>query len=302
MNRVTTRLSLLLVTIVWGSGYVVSDILLEHMSAFQLLTGRFGLTFLLLMLVYWKKIKTIKKTTIKRGAILGALLYAAFALQTVGLLFTTPSKNAFLTQMSVVFVPLISYFMLRRQAEIKTQIGIVVSIVGVGFMSLSGFGPVNIGDILSLLCAMFFALQFIFVEKYTKEEDTSSLMITQMGSASILSFIVNLFTDDFYLGGNATANMWLIYLALFGTLISYGIQTIAQRNVSASEASLVLSLESFWGMIFSVWILNEVISQREFIGAGLILLGVVISEMPTLSPKLLAQFVRTKKYATKTEE
>ena len=302
MNRVTTRLSLLLVTIVWGSGYVVSDILLEHMSAFQLLTGRFGLTFLLLMLVYWKKIKTIKKTTIKRGAILGALLYAAFALQTVGLLFTTPSKNAFLTQMSVVFVPLISYFMLRRQAEIKTQIGIVVSIVGVGFMSLSGFGPVNIGDILSLLCAMFFALQFIFVEKYTKEEDTSSLMITQMGAASILSFVVNLFTDDFYLGGNATANMWLIYLALFGTLISYGIQTIAQRNVSASEASLVLSLESFWGMIFSVWILNEVISQREFIGAGLILLGVVISEMPTLSPKLLAQSVRTKKYATKTEE
>src|SRR5699024_12136905 len=103
MKKSTIRLLLLLVTIIWGSGYVVNDVLLESLSAFQLLTARFGLTFIMLLFVFHAKIKTINKVTLKKGLILGALLYAAFAFQTVGLIYTTPSKNAFLTQISVVF-------------------------------------------------------------------------------------------------------------------------------------------------------------------------------------------------------
>lgn len=281
MKKSTMRLLLLSVTIIWGSGYVVNDVLLESLTAFQLLTARFSLTFLMLLVVFHSYLKSIKKSSLVKGAILGALLYAAFAFQTVGLVYTTPSKNAFLTQISVVFVPLLSFLFFKKKADLKTQIGILLSMVGVGFMSLNGFNGVNFGDILSLLCALFFALQVILMGEYVQGEEAVSLMIVQMGTASILGTAVSMAQGNLYLGGQAAVDIRLFYLALFGTLLSFGIQTFAQKKVSASEISLILSLESFWGMAFSVLILKEAISNKEMIGAWLILAGVMFSQLPS---------------------
>src|SRR5699024_6732998 len=231
MKRSTIRLLLLLVTVIWGSGYVVNDIILESLSAFQLLTARFGLTFIMLTLVFHSRLKEIHKTTIVKGVILGILLYAAFAFQTIGLTYTTPSKNAFLTQISVVFVPIISYLFYKQRAQLKTQIGILVSLVGVAFMSLNGFGAINFGDILSLMCAVFFALQVIMMGQYIHDEEPVPLMLVQMGTASLIGLMINLAQGNLYLGGELRVNLWLLYLALFGTLFSYGVQTISQRYV-----------------------------------------------------------------------
>ena len=295
MKKSTIRLLLLLVTIIWGSGYVVNDVLLESLSAFQLLTARFGLTFIMLLFVFHAKIKTINKVTFKKGLILGALLYAAFAFQTVGLIYTTPSKNAFLTQISVVFVPLLSYLFFKEKAELKTQLGIILSLVGVGFMSLNGFGGINLGDVLSLVCALFFALQVILMGEYIKGEEAVSLMIVQMGTAGLLGGVISLMQGNLYLGGNIGVDLRLLFLALFGTLFSYGVQTASQRHVGASEISLILSLESFWGMAFSMVILKEIVSGREMLGAWLILAGVMFSQLPSsiklFKPKRLSDHV-----------
>lgn len=240
MKRSTVRSLLLMVTIIWGSGYVVTDILLQSISAFQLITARFGLTFLMLAFLHRSSLKKIHRNTIKKGLILGGLLFFAFASQTVGLLYTTPSKNAFLTQVGVVLVPVISYFYFKQRVLVKTQIGIFTSLLGVAFMSLNGFGAINFGDFLSLLCALFFALQVIMMEQFIKEEEPMSLMLVQMGTVSILSLSITLFQGNVYLGGNLNVDLRILYLALFGTLFSYGVQTIAQKEINATDRKSVV--------------------------------------------------------------
>lgn len=280
MKRSTVRMLLVAVTIVWGSGYVVNDVLLNSISPFQILTGRFGLAFLVLAILSRSKIKTLHRNTFIKGILLGALLFIAFSFQTVGLSFTTPSKNAFLTQMSVVFVPIISFLFFKQRVLIKTQLGIVVSLVGVACMSLNGFTSINIGDVFSILCALFFALQVIMMGEFVRDENPLSLMFVQMGTATVMSLIVNVIQGNIYYGGNTTVNIGLIYLGVFGTLFGYGVQTAAQKVVSASEISLVLSLESFWGMMLSMVLLKQVVSGQEMLGAWLILAGVLISQVP----------------------
>lgn len=294
MKRSTVRSLLLLVTVIWGSGYVVNDVLLHSLTAYQLLTARFGLTFLMLLFLHRSTLKKIHSRTIKKGFVLGLLLYLAFASQTVGLLYTTPSKNAFLTQISVVFVPLISYLFLKKRVVLKTQIGILISLVGVAFMSLNGFEAINFGDLLSLLCAVFFALQVIIMGEYVKDEEPMSLMLIQMGTASAIGLTINLFQGNIYLGGNPSVDIRLLYLAVFGTLFSYGVQTAAQKAINATEISLVLSLESFWGMMFSMLVLKEAVSGKEMMGALLILTGVVISQVPLSSNVFKTAFTALK--------
>src|SRR5699024_8118908 len=126
---------------------------------------------------------------------------------------------------SVVFVPLLSYLFFKEKAELKTQLGIILSFVGVGFMSLNGFGGINLGDVLSLVCALFFALQVILMGEYIKGEEAVSLMIVQMGTAGLLGGVISLMQGNLYLGGNIGVDLRLLFLALFGTLFSYGVQT-----------------------------------------------------------------------------
>ena len=303
MKRSTVRMLLVAVTIVWGSGYVVNDVLLNSISPFQILTGRFGLAFLVLAILSRSKIKKLHRNTFIKGILLGALLFVAFSFQTVGLSFTTPSKNAFLTQMSVVFVPVISYLCFKQRILIKTQLGIFVSLVGVACMSLNGFTSINIGDVFSILCALFFALQVIMMGEFVRDEDPLSLMFVQMGTATMMSLIVNVVQGNVYYGGNTTVNIGLVYLGVFGTLFGYGVQTAAQKVVSASEISLVLSLESFWGMMLSIVLLKQVVSGQEILGAWLILTGVLISQMP-LHPRTwkMAYKNRKMKIASQTKK
>ena len=115
---------LLITAIVWGSGFVVTAIALEYLTAYQVMAGRFILAAMILSLLFGKKFKTFTKSVIWKGAILGTILYIGFALQTVGLEYTTPSKNAFLTAVNVVIVPLIAYLVYKRKVDRYETIGV----------------------------------------------------------------------------------------------------------------------------------------------------------------------------------
>lgn len=107
MFKYIGEILLVLTAIIWGSGFVASTVALEHYTPYQILAGRFLVGAVILSLIFFKKLNKLKKSTLIKGALLGVFLYIAFALQTVGLQFTTPSKNAFLTAVNVVIVPFI---------------------------------------------------------------------------------------------------------------------------------------------------------------------------------------------------
>ena len=136
MRKYVGEIGLTITAIIWGSGFVASAVALEYYTPYQLMAGRFLIGAIILCLIFNKKLGQIKRKTLIKGAILGCILYAAFALQTVGLQFTTPSKNAFLTAINVVIVPFIGFLIYKRKIDIFELGGAVLAIIGVAVLSL----------------------------------------------------------------------------------------------------------------------------------------------------------------------
>ena len=270
---------LLITAIVWGSGFVVTAIALEYLSAYQVMAGRFILAAIILSLLFGKKFKTFTKSVIWKGAILGTILYIGFALQTVGLEYTTPSKNAFLTAVNVVIVPLIAYLVYKRKVDRYETIGSIITLIGIGFLSLQGSMTISIGDALSLACAVAFAFDIFYTNHFVKKEDALSLTIVQFITASFIAVIAVLIQGDIPTTFEKEALYSIIYLAVFSTTIAYVFQNIAFQYTTATKGAIILSLESFFGMLLSVLFLHEVLTGRMVIGAALIMIAILITEL-----------------------
>ena len=270
---------LLITAIVWGSGFVVTAIALEYLTAYQVMAGRFILAAMILSLLFGKKFKTFTKSVIWKGAILGTILYIGFALQTVGLEYTTPSKNAFLTAVNVVIVPLIAYLVYKRKVDRYETIGSIITLIGIGFLSLQGSMTISIGDALSLACAVAFAFDIFYTNHFVKKEDALSLTIVQFITASFIAVIAVFIQGDIPTTFEKEALYSIIYLAVFSTTIAYVCQNIAFQYTTATKGAIILSLESFFGMLLSVLFLHEVLTGRMIIGAALIMIAILITEL-----------------------
>jgi drug/metabolite transporter (DMT)-like permease len=270
---------LLITAIVWGSGFVVTAIALDYLTAYQVMAGRFILAAIILSLLFRKKFKTFTKSVVWKGAILGTILYIGFALQTVGLEFTTPSKNAFLTAVNVVIVPLIAYLVYKRKVDRYETIGSIITIIGIGFLSLQGSMTISIGDALSLACAVAFAFDIFYTNHFVKKEDPISLTIVQFIIAAFIAVIAVFIQGDIPTTFEKEALYSIIYLAVFSTTVAYVCQNIAFQSTTAAKGAIILSLESFFGMLLSVLFLNEVLTGRMIAGAALILVAILITEL-----------------------
>lgn len=284
LRKYIGEIALIVTAIIWGSGFVASAVALDHYTPYQILAGRFLIGVILLSIVFHKKIRTIGRRTVLKGVILGSILYIAFALQTVGLQFTTPSKNAFLTAVNVVIVPFISFVIYKRKLDVFELIGAVIAMIGIALLSLQFNGEVNFGDVLTLLCAFAFAFHIFYTARFVTNEDAASLTLIQMATAATIGFTVTLFKGEMSFALEASALMPLVYLGIFSTTIAYLLQTIAQKYVTETKAAIILSTEALWGTLFSVIILSELLTMRMGVGAVLILVAIIIAET---KPKLL---------------
>lgn len=270
---------LILVTIIWGGGFVASDIALESMKPFQIMTVRFFLATVLMGLMSIQSLKNMSKKEMTAGILMGVSLFAAFSLQIIGLQYTTPSKNAFLTALNVVIVPFIAFLILKKKVGIKGILGAIMSVVGVALLSLNGDFSLGLGDALTLLCAVGFAFQIFLTSEFVKKYRATALNFIQMTTAFALSFVsLFLFQElDF----EVTTRGWgsVIYLGVVSTTICYLLQTACQKYVDETKAAIILSMESVFGTLFSILILHEIITPRMVIGCVIILAAVIISNL-----------------------
>lgn len=277
---------LMVTAVVWGSGFVVTDIGLDYFNAHQLMAGRFLLAAILLLIIFSYKLKQINKRIIIKGAILGAILYTGFVLQTVGLEHTTASKNAFLTAVNVLIVPLIAFAVYKRKIDRFEIIGAFTALIGIGLLSLQSSFTMNIGDILTLLCAVAFAFDIFYTNKFVQNDDAILITIVQFVSAATISVIVVLVRGDIPTSVESGGVYAIVYLAIFSTIVAYLFQNIAFKHTTATQGAIILSMESLFGMIFSVIFLHEVLTGRMIVGAALILLAIIFTELkPTFGKK-----------------
>lgn len=278
MRKYVGEIGLIITAIIWGSGFVASAIAIEFYTPYQTMFVRFFVGALILSLVFFKKLKRIDKKVFIHGIILGSLLYLAFVLQTVGLQFTTPSKNAFLTAVNVVIVPLISFFIYKKQLDRFEVIGSVLAMIGVGIISLQLTSAINIGDLLSLLCAFAFAFHIFYTAQFVKTGDAILLTLIQMLTASVIGFIFIFVQGEILMPLETRSLYAMLYLGLFSTAIAFLLQTAAQKFVTETKAGIILSTEALWGTLFSIIIIGEIITLKMAIGSAVILCAILISE------------------------
>jgi len=278
MRKNKGEILIFITAIIWGSGYAVMDIGLEHLTVFQVMAGRFILATILLSLIFYKKLKLISKSVLWKGTVLGAILFISFTIQTVGLIYTTPSKNAFLTAVNVIIVPVIAYLIYKRKIDRFEIFAAVLAIVGIGLLSLQGTMNMNIGDLLTLLSAVGFAFDIFYTNMFVKKEDALSLTIVQLFTATVFSIMAVLVLGEVPTKVSTEGIYTILYLGVFCTTIAYVCQNIGMQYANPTKSALILSTEALFGTAFSIMILHEVLTSRMVIGAILILLAIFIAE------------------------
>lgn len=278
MKKTTADLSLALVAMIWGTGFVAAQMALDaNLYPFQIMAYRFFISSLLMVIIFWKEFKGIRFPQVKAGAIIGFFLYVAFAFQTIGLQYTTPSKNAFLTATNVVIVPFLYWIILKKAPDKYSMIGALLTIVGISFLTLEGSFSIKAGDSLTLICALGFAMHIISIGYYSNKYSPIQLTIIQMIMAFILSAISFIFTKDTS-PLTTKGSLAIIYLGVVSTTIAFLLQNIAQKYTSATKTAIILSTEAVFGTLASIIILGEKLNSKMIIGCGIIFLAILITE------------------------
>lgn len=279
MKKYLAIAGLIVVTVIWGGGFVASDMALESLRPFQIMAIRFLLATLLMGAASIRELKGIDFKEIRAGVLMGCALFVGFAFQIVGLQYTTPSKNAFLTALNVVMVPFIAFVILRKKISIKSIAGAVMAILGVGLLSLEKDLSLGVGDALTLVCAVGFAFQIFFTSEFVKKYRAVVLNFIQMLTAVVLSVVsLFLFGETKF---QVTSKGWLsvLYLGVISTALCYLLQTASQKYVDETKAAIILSMESVFGTMFSILILHEQVTLRMVCGCIIILAAVLVSNL-----------------------
>ncbi|WP_312426037.1 DMT family transporter [Lacrimispora sp.] len=280
-KEVISSFGFVFITIIWGSSFVVMKNSVSQISPIYLMAVRFSIGGLALAVIFFSRLKNINKSIVWPGIVCGFWLSISYIIQTYGLKYTTASNNAFITTLYVIIVPFMNFLFYRVKIHRKSLVAAVLAVVGIGFLSLnSGISHVNIGDVLTLICSFCYGIQILFIDTYTKKHDPINLTMIQLPCAAIICWVL-----AFILEGKLSLNVFssdlvgsLFYLGIFASAVCFSIQNIGQKYVPAATASILLSLESVFGVIFAIALLGEPLTLRILIGFILIFIAVLLSE------------------------
>ncbi len=282
MNKknVLAQIGMVLTTMIWGVTFVMVKNALNDAPPFMFATLRFGLAFFISIIYINRKILVLNKQEIIGGIVCGFLLFSGYACQNFGLILTTPSKSAFITSVSVIFVPIL--LVLFRWQKIDFKIWGVVCFTTIGlYVLLNPIGAgINLGDIITFGCALSFALHVIFQDVYlNKKVDIVRFFITQVFFVSLFSLICSFMFENTEIIISQRLIVAILVTGVLATLVAIIIMIWAQTILTATETAILLSLEPVFAALFSVFFAGEILGIYGWIGGMIIVLSVMGSGM-----------------------
>jgi len=275
------RLALFATTILWGTAFVVQKNILDAVEPLWLLSLRFCGSALITLPFTLKLLRQADKKCVAGGVLMGVFLFLAYSIQTYGLKYTTPAKNAFLTTAYCVLVPFIHWAASRRRPDRCNIAAALLSVVGVGLVSLSGDLSVGRGDMLTLIGAFFYALQIIAADRALDFGEVLPLLLIQNSVCGALSLVGAALTEPAPAFASLGQDAWLslAYLIVLCTAATAFLQIYGQQRTPPSQAALIMALESVVGTVTSLlFYADEVMTLRIGCGFALLFIAVVISE------------------------
>lgn len=277
--------ALVLLTVFWGLTFVVVKDALAFADPFTFLTLRFIVGAAVLAVI--ARGRMFAPGIIPKGLLLAVVLFLCFALQTVGLTDTTPSRAAFLTGLNVLFVPLLSMVLLRRMPRWGTSVGVVLAAVGLYWLTrptpndaLSG-GGLRLGDWLSIGCAVAYAVHILLTERFASKDNALGLVAVQLVGVAVMSALCLPFVER-RLEWSQPLVVAVLACGVLASAVAILVQTWGQARTSAVRAALIFALEPVFASAYSVAVGHEVLGPKEWLGGALIVVGVFASELGTV--------------------
>jgi len=273
-------LALIFVTIIWGSTFAIVKKALAQVSPILFITLRFWIATALTVALMPGALRNMSLETFRRGSILASLLLGGFIFQTVGLRVTTASKSAFITSLSVLLVPILGFVLFGHRPRRQTIAGVALATVGLGLLTLETlelkFGR---GDTLTFLCAVVFALHILFIGRYSPISDFRQLVILQMAVSAVVGSLAMPMLETPFLVPDVPFTLYLFITGVLATAFGFYVQNRAQQFTTANRTALIFSLEPLFAALFSYLLLGQTLSPKEWLGGGLVIAGILISEI-----------------------
>ena len=273
------RLALLLTTLIWGSSFVILKDTLNSIPTLWVLAIRFCGAAVLLLPLCAGKLKKIDRGYLRGGIIMGLCMGSAYVVQTYGLVYTTPGKNAFLTSAYCVMVPFLGWWINKKKPDAYNIAAAFVCVTGIGFVSLGKDLSVNIGDVLTVCCGLFYGLHIIATDRFVDGRDPLLLTALQFVTAGVLTLAAAVIVSG-PLPANIPSSAWLgtAYLCVMCSAVCFLLQTVGQKYTPPSASAVIMTLESVFGTLISIVFYGEKLTVSIATGFVLIFASVLISE------------------------
>jgi drug/metabolite transporter (DMT)-like permease len=276
--RLKADLQLFLVTIIWGSAFVVMRIAAGHNTIFLLNGSRFLLGALLL-LPLTKLRGAFNRANLVFVALAGFALYAAIAFQQAGLVTTTAGNAGFITSLYVVIVPFVLWIFWRERPSPLMGVAIFLAIVGGFLLSTGGKFHVQPGDMFMFAGSFFWAMHVIVVAKAQRRISPLPFALGQFAFCGALNLCTGLIFEHPSRADILFVLPAILYTAVFSIALGFTLQVIAQKHTPPNDASLILSLEAVFAALFGWLFLKEILLPVQLVGCALILIAVILLQV-----------------------
>lgn len=288
-KKLRANLLLLLTAMIWGAAFVAQSVSMDYIGPFTFLFSRSilgGVVLLPVIALMDKRAPEGKPPTDRRllllsGLACGVALFVASAFQQIGIQETTAGKAGFITAMYMVLVPIAGLF-LGKKAGGKVWGAVAVALVGMYLLCFSGggLGAINRGDLMEMVCALGFTVHILVIDHFSGRVDGVKMSCIQFFVCGILAFFFMLIFEEPSLGDIQAAWMPIVYAGLLSSGVGYTLQIVAQKDTDPTVASLLMSLESVFSLVFGWILLKEAMSARELIGCVLMFAAIIWVQLP----------------------
>ncbi|MDD3394707.1 MAG: DMT family transporter [Anaerotignum sp.] len=282
-KRLWATLALLLTAGIWGSAFVFQKFAVEELSTSFIIASRFTIAGVLTAVATIKKWHRIDRGYLLGGLVAGTTMALGTGLQTVAMTFgTTPGKSAFLTAAYCVIVPFLGWVFMKERPKKNHIISAIVCLIGIGLISLDKNMRISFGDGVTLLCSAAFAGNIISIAYFCRGRDPMLLTMVQICVAAVFGWISVIATGTMPQSISWAGAGNVLYLAIFSTALCLSLQSIGLKYINATVATILLSLESVFGVVFSVMLYKEQITLKMAAGFAVVFAAVILSQLDFL--------------------
>jgi drug/metabolite transporter (DMT)-like permease len=277
MTPKQANLILATVSMGWGTSYIFMKLCVDTVSPFTIVSLRFGIAFIVMIAIFYKKIIRVETKTLKYSAIVGALLCGIFIALLYGMRNTSASSAGFLTSTTVILVPILQIFITRKSPSKKIILGVTIVSIGLVLLTIGDDFTIAFDSLYCLVAAFLYAVHIIVTNQYAREVDAIQLGIYQLGFACLYATIGTFIFETPVLPQEVIHWFAILGLALICSAYGFVMQPISQKYTTPESTGFLFSLEPIFSAIFAFIFLHENMGVQGYIGALLILAGVFIA-------------------------